>query len=117
MTNLIKHRLKQITKLQNSIKTNYLIYSSTKKDDFNNYSFLAAFLGDIYEINDSDKRMFYKKDKKSKSWKNIIWKKKFLKNLGFLFTEKEKVLKVLKLTPDKNTDKKIPRYRSLKINT
>lgn len=90
MTNLIKHRLKQITKLQNSIKTNYLIYSSTKKDDFNNYSFLAAFLGDIYEINDSDKRMFYKKDKKEQIMEEYHMKKEISKKSRISFYWKRK---------------------------
>lgn len=112
MTNLIKHGLKQITKLQNSIKTNYLIYSSTKKDDFNNHSFLAAVLGDIYEINDSDKRMFYKKDKKEQIMVEYHMKKEISQKSRIFFTGKEKVLKILKLTPDKNTDRKILRYRS-----
>ena len=90
MTNLIKHRLKQITKLQNSIKTNYLIYSSTKKDDFNNYSFLVAFLGGIYEINYSDKRMLYKKNKKEQIMVEYHTKKEISKKSRISFYWKRK---------------------------
>ena len=90
MTNLIKHRLKRITKLQNSIKTNYLIYSSTKKDDFNNYSFLVAFLGGIYEINYSDKRMLYKKNKKEQIMVEYHTKKEISKKSRISFYWKRK---------------------------